>query len=163
MPKLVSIQLLHGVKVLRHWNIISVDESWTLRHVFENLADGTDGRDEGDSWTLDTALRGLPLVCKVGLLRKGDFLSLTVDDALEFGKYFRFILQGGGEGSGMAQSAGRPAPIRDAFAIMRSVVVLKLTSSMGGFDYKKKPCALLHFLGPKPVVWPYRQLEASGY
>ena len=41
--------------------------------------------------TLDTALRGLPLVCKVGL-------SLTVDNVLEFGEYFRFILQGDGKG-----------------------------------------------------------------
>ena len=86
--------------------------------------DGSDGRDEGDSRTLDTALRGLPLVCKVGLSRKGDFQrilpSLTVDDALEFGKYFWFILQGGGEGNGVAQSVGRPAPILDAFTIMRS-------------------------------------------
>ena len=124
MPKLISLQLLHGIKVLRDWNIISVDESWTLRHVFENVADGTDGRDEGDSWTLDTALRGLPLVCKVGLSRKGDFqrilLSLTVDDALEFGKYFRFILQGGGEGGGVAQSVSRPAPLLDTFAIMHT-------------------------------------------
>ena len=71
--------------------------SWTLRHVLENVPDGTDSRYERDSWTLDTALHDLPLVCKVGL-------SLTVDNALEFGKYFRFILQGGGEGSGMAQS-----------------------------------------------------------
>ena len=61
-------------------------------HAHENVADGTDGRYDRDSWTLDTALRGLPLVCKVGL-------SLTVDNA---GKYFRFILQGGGEGSGVA-------------------------------------------------------------
>ena len=61
--------------------------------MLENIADGTDGCYERDSWTLDTALRGLPLVCKVGL-------SLTVDYALEFGEYFQFILQGGGEGSG---------------------------------------------------------------
>ena len=33
--------------------------------------DGTGGHDEGDSWTLDEAFCGLPLVCKVGL-------SLTV-------------------------------------------------------------------------------------
>ena len=95
MPKLIYLQLLHGVKVLRDWTIISVDESWTLGHMFENLVDGSDGRDEGDSWTLDTALRGLPLVCKVGLSRKGDFqrilLSLTVDDALEFGKYVLLV------------------------------------------------------------------------
>ena len=46
---------------------------------------------------LDTALRCLPLVCKVGL-------SLTVDNTLEFGKYFRFILQGGRDGSSVAHS-----------------------------------------------------------
>ena len=65
-----------------------------MRQVLENVADG---RYERDSWTIDTALRGLQLMCKVGL-------SLTVGNALEFGKYFRFILQGGGEGSGVAQS-----------------------------------------------------------
>ena len=65
--------------------------------MLENIADSTDGRYERDPWTLDTALRGLLLVCKVGL-------SLTVDNALEFGKYFWFILQGGREGSGVAQS-----------------------------------------------------------
>ena len=97
MLKLIFLQLLHGIKFLRDWNVISVDRSWTLRHVLENVADGTDDRYERDLWTLDTALRGLPLVCKAGL-------SLTVDNALEFGKYFRFILQGGGEGSGVAQS-----------------------------------------------------------
>ena len=111
MPRLISLQLLHGVKVLQDWNIISVDELSTLQHVFKNLVDGSDGCDEGDSWTLDTALCDLPLVCQVGLSRKGEFqrilLSLTVEDALEFGKYFRYILQGGGKGSGVAQSNGR--------------------------------------------------------
>ena len=94
MLKLIFLQLLHGIKVLRDWNVISVDGLWTLRHVLKNVADG---RYERDSWMIDRALRGLQLVCKVGL-------SLTVDNALEFGKYFRFILQGGGEGSGVAQS-----------------------------------------------------------
>lgn len=42
MPRLISLQLLHVVKVLRDWYIISVDESWTLQHMFR------------DSWTLDT-------------------------------------------------------------------------------------------------------------
>ena len=82
MLKFIFLQLLHGIKVLRGWNIISVDGSWTLRHVLENVADGTDGRYGMDLWTLDTALRGLPLACKVGL-------SLTVDYSLEFGKYRR--------------------------------------------------------------------------
>ena len=40
----ISLQLLHGVKVLRDWNIISGD---------------------------------LPLVCKVGLLRKEDFQGVV--------------------------------------------------------------------------------------
>ena len=43
-----ALQVLHGVKVLWDWNIISVDESWTLQHVFENLEVGSDGHDEGD-------------------------------------------------------------------------------------------------------------------
>ena len=46
---------------------------------------------------LDTAFRDLLHMCKVGL-------SLTVNALEFFGKYFWFILQGGGEGSGMAQS-----------------------------------------------------------
>ena len=50
--------------------------SLTLRHVLENIADSTDGRYEGDMWTLNTALCGLLFVCKVGL-------SLTVDNALK--------------------------------------------------------------------------------
>ena len=87
---------VHGIKVLRDWNIISVDAGPC--DTCSNVADGTDGRYVGDSWTLDTALHGLPLVCKVGL-------SLTVDNALEFGKYFWFILQGGRDGSGVAQSS----------------------------------------------------------
>ena len=44
--------------------------------MLENVADGTDGRYERDSWTLDTALRGLPLVCKVGLSLTGETLNL---------------------------------------------------------------------------------------
>ena len=126
MPRLVSVQILCGVKVLRDWNVIAVDESWTLRRVFEGLANGMEGLDEGDSWTLDAALFSSPLVCKVGTSRKGDFqrilLSLAVGDALEFGKYFRFILQGGGEGSGLGsvvKGSGR-GPTLDAFAIMLS-------------------------------------------
>ena len=42
--------------------MVHVDESWTLQQVFERLADSTEGRDEGNQWTLDTTLRGLPLV-----------------------------------------------------------------------------------------------------
>ena len=41
MLKLIFLHLLHGIKVLRDWNIISVDRSWTLRHTLENVADGT--------------------------------------------------------------------------------------------------------------------------
>ena len=78
MLNLIFLQLLHGIKVLRDWNINSVDGLWTLRHVLKNVADDTDGRYEGDSWMFDIALRGLLLVCKV-------VLSLTVENVLEFG------------------------------------------------------------------------------
>ena len=129
MLKLIFLQLLHGIKVLRDWNVtcISVDGSWTLRHVLENVADS---RYERDSWTIDTALRGLQLVCKVGL-------SLTVDNALEFGKYFQFILQGGGEGSGVAQFGH--CEMLD-YACNAHFFIMEIDISK-----KKKPCALLNF------------------
>ena len=47
----------------------------------QNIADGTDGRYEGDLRMLDTAVRCLLLVCIV-------VLSLTIDNALKFGMYF---------------------------------------------------------------------------
>ena len=75
-----SLQLLHGIKVLRDWNIISVDESWTLRHMFENVAYGTDSCDEGDLWTLNIDLHCLPLVCKVGLSKGGISVNPSVTD-----------------------------------------------------------------------------------
>ena len=170
MPKLVSFQLLHGVKVVRDWNIISVDESWTLRHVFERLADGTEGRDEEDSWTLDTTLRDLPLVCEVAPSRKGDFqrilLLLAVDDALEFGKYFRFILQEGGEGSGVDQSTSRPAPLVDAFAIMRSAATevhlpqLALLTTKNNLLHLKND--FVKYLQEKQLGWSMDTVESHG-
>ena len=51
---------MHGIKFLQDWNIISVDELWTLWHVFVG---DSDGHDEGDSW-LDTAIHNLALVSK---------------------------------------------------------------------------------------------------
>ena len=75
---------------------------------------------------LDPTYCGLPLVCKVGTSKNGDFqrilLSLAVGDALEFGKYFWFILQGSGGGSGDGSGAsltGASRPALDAFAVMR--------------------------------------------
>ena len=104
--------------------------------MLENIADG---HYERDSWTIDTALQGLQLVCKVGL-------SLTVDNALEFGKYFHFILQGGGEWSGVAQfgHCGMLDYACNAHFFIMEIDVSK----------KKKPCALLNFtsLDQKPVV-----------
>ena len=96
-----------------------------------------DGHYERDSWTIDTALCGLQLVCKVRL-------SLTVDNALEFGKYFRFILQGGGEGSGVAQFGD--CEMLD-YACTAHFFIMEIDISK-----KKKPCALFnftYFLGPE--------------
>ena len=99
MLKLIFLQLLHGTKVLQDWNITSVDGSWALWHMLENVADGTDGRYERDLWTLD--IYSPPwLTTRV----QGGIVKLTVDNVLEFGKYFWFILQGGGEESGVTKS-----------------------------------------------------------
>ena len=154
MLKLIFLQSLHGIKVLRDWNVISVDGSWTLRHMLENVADGTEGCYKRDSWTLDTALRGLPLLHKVGL-------SLTIDNALEFGKYFWFILQRGGEGSGVAQSC-----------TLWDVGLCLYCSFLyhGNRLLKKKslvPCwILLTSLDQKPVikfVWHYTTFSKGGW
>ena len=55
-------------------------------------------------WVFDPTHHGLPLVRKVETSKKGDdqkiLLCSAVGDALEFGKYFWFIFQGGGKGSG---------------------------------------------------------------
>lgn len=134
--------------------------------MLEIVADGTDGCDKGDSWTLDTALCGLPLVCK--LSGKGDFqqilLSLIVDDVLEFGKYSRFILQGGGKGNGVAHSVSRSAPLLNTFAVVRSAAAVRcwtmlvLLSFLSLIQWEvfikqtNKPCALfdvVYFLGPE--------------
>ena len=71
------------------FHCLGSDRSWTLRHVLKNVADGTDGRYERDSWTLDTAVA------------YRSYARWDCHRLLEFGKYFRFILR---EGSGVAQS-----------------------------------------------------------
>ena len=82
---LVSVQVLKGVKVLRDWTVILVHDLWTMHCVFEGLASGSEGCG-GESWVLDPTCCGLPLVCKVGMSKKGDFqrilLSLAVGDAV---------------------------------------------------------------------------------
>ena len=172
MPKLVSVQVLCGVKVLQGWNIIAVDVSWTLRHVFEGLANGTEGHDEGDSWTLDPSLFGSPLVCKVGTLRKGDFqrilLLLAVGDALEFRKYLRFILQEGREGSGLiaAVPGGHPGPILDAFAIMRSAAADVHLPPLKTVATKNNLLLLINdfvrYLREKKLGWSTDTVESHG-
>ena len=75
------------------------------------------------------------------------------DDALEFGKYFRFILQGGREGNGVAQSC----TLWDVgLCLYCSFFIIEIDFSNGKFwRRKKKPCALLDLLlslDQKPVI-----------
>ena len=88
--------------------------------MFERLADG--GRelhDEGHSLKLDTNLHGLELLCGSIKKRSESCCCLAVGDALEFGKYFYFILQVDREGNGTVCTVVGTC-LLDAFAIMRS-------------------------------------------
>ena len=64
---------------------------------------------------------------------------VTVDNALKFGKYFRFILQGGGKGGGVAQFGH--CKMLD-YACTAHFLIMKIDFSK---KKKKKPCALLDF------------------
>ena len=81
--------------------------------MFENVVYGTDSCDEGDLWTLNTVLRGLPLVCKI--VKKGRIsVNPSVTDCWWcVGLSCKEVE----EESGVAQSISQPAPLLNAFAI----------------------------------------------
>ena len=111
MPKLVSIQVLWCEDVAQ-LKFIPVDKLWTLQKVFEGIANGTESyANGGRSRYVDPRCR-LITVCKVGTSQKGDFLlCLALWDALEFGKYFQFILQEDTGGTSVVYMvAGSSAP-----------------------------------------------------
>ena len=107
------------------WSIISVDESWNLATCVQECCWQywwSWWREFVDAWH---SCPGLWFECKLGQSRKGDFqcilLSLTIDDVLEFGKYFDPVYSArSGEQSGMAQSISWLALLLENFAIMRS-------------------------------------------
>ena len=93
-------------------------------------------------------------------------MSLTVNDALEFGKYFRFNLQGGGEGSGVAQSIGGPASVLDAFAFMHNAAAdvdrpqLKVLTTTNNLLCLKND--FVKYLQEKHLGWSMGCVESHG-
>lgn len=122
MPVLLSVQIQKSAEVLRNLTVIPVDDSWTLCHVF--LAGRSDA-----PWKrfvhAGSSLSWPTFYVQGENLEEGRFsenlLPLAVGDVLElrkyFWKYFRFILQGNGNGSGASFTrASLPTP--DTFTIM---------------------------------------------
>ena len=75
MPVLVSVQVLKGVKVWWDWTITPVDDLWTLHHVFEGLASGGEGCEEGELWVLDPTYCVACLLCARWACRRREIFS----------------------------------------------------------------------------------------
>lgn len=93
---LISIQVCSGPQVIRDWGLLPVSEDSTLLAVFEALCSGQ--IESPDGWRLPEEYLDVPVTCMVAEIQSGRFQSIPmmvkVVDAVEFGKYFKFLLQG---------------------------------------------------------------------
>ena len=92
---LVSVQVCAGVKALREWEILTVNSDSTVGEVFHGLSTGQ--IESADGFRLPEQYADLPVSCSIVPILLGKFqfisLSIKVQDAVEFGKYLKFVLQ----------------------------------------------------------------------
>ena len=92
---LISVQVCAGAKVLRDWGILSVNGECIISEVFQGLCTGKIESTEG--FRLPDEYANSPFSCSVAHSQLGRFQSISlmikVVDAVEFGKYFKFLLQ----------------------------------------------------------------------
>ena len=93
---LISAQVCAGAKVLRNWGILPVNGECLISELFHGLCTGQ--IESADGFRLPDEFANSPLLCSVAQSQNGQFqsisLSIKVLDAVEFGKYFKFLLQG---------------------------------------------------------------------
>ena len=91
---LVSVQVWAGVKALREWEILNVNSDSTVGEVFHGLSTGQ--IESADGFHLPEQYADLPVSCSIVPILLGKFqsisLSIKVQDAVEFGKYLKFVL-----------------------------------------------------------------------
>jgi len=108
---LLSAQVCAGAKVLRDWGIVLVNGECLISELFRGLCTGQ--IESADGFRLPDEYANSPLLCSVAHSQTGRFqsisLSVKVLDAVEFGKYFKFLLQASRE---------RSSSSRDVFTVL---------------------------------------------
>ena len=92
---LLSVQFCAGVKVLRDWGIVAVNGDSTVSEVFHGVSSGQ--IESADGFRLPEQYADSPVSCSIAPTQTGKFqsipLSIKLQDAVEFGKYLKFVLQ----------------------------------------------------------------------
>ena len=92
---LISIQVCSGAKVIRDWGLVPVSDNSTLLAVFQALCSGQ--IESADGWQLPEEYVNSPITCLVAQSQSARFqtvpITVKVEEAIEFGKYFKFLLQ----------------------------------------------------------------------
>ena len=83
------------MKVLREWGVVAVNGDSTIGEVFHGLSTGQ--IESADRFHLPRQYTNSLVSCSIAPTLLGKFqsipLSIKVQDAVEFGKYFIFVLQ----------------------------------------------------------------------
>ena len=108
---LLSVQFCTGAKVLWDWGIVSVNGESTVSEVLHGVSSGL--IESADGFRLPEQYADSPVSCSIAPAQTGKFqsipLSIKVQDAVEFGKYLKFLLQ---------CDSPLPTTSRNAFAIL---------------------------------------------
>ena len=115
---LISVQVCVGVKVLRDWGVLKVNDESLICEVFQGLCTGQVESAEG--FRLPHEYVDSPVSCAIAHTSTGQFqsppisLSVKIQNAVEFGKYFKFVLRM------ECKSRSAQATTKNAFSILMS-------------------------------------------
>ena len=114
---LISVQVCAGAKVLRDWDILLVNGESVICEVFQGLCMGQ--IESADGFHLLQQYVDSPMSCAIAHSPTGQFqsilLSVKIQNAVEFGKYFKFVVR---MESGTSHSA--QTTTKNAFNILMS-------------------------------------------
>ena len=92
---LLSVQFCAGVKVLRDWGVVAVNGDSTVSEVFHGVSSGQ--IESADGFHLPKQYADSPVSCSIAPTQTGKFqsipVSIKVQNAVEFWKYLKFVLQ----------------------------------------------------------------------
>ena len=108
---LVSVHLCAGAKVLRDWGIVDINSDSTVSEVFHGLTTGW--IESADGFRHPEQYANSPVSCSIAPSQTGRFqsipLNVKIQDAVEFGKFLKFVLQ---------HSDEPPTLPKNAFAVL---------------------------------------------